>query len=102
MSVMDRIKQKVETKSIIDIEFMDEPLKIKLVPMGQLARFLDLTVEEQLRYIQDKIIDTETMKPAFTFEYLNDEMPNAYLNELLRTFFAKNRGGEDIEDLEKN
>ena len=103
MSVTDRIKEKMQERSTVEIDFFGEKLKVELISMAKLKNVPTLTEEEQIKFLQSKILDPETNKPAFTVKYMEEEMPNAYLSDLLFKFFDANREAETtIEELEKN
>lgn len=105
MSVLDRIKAKVNAVNTVKISFMEEELAVKLLTMNELINLPQLKENEIIEFIASKVIDPETMEPVFTSTYLSNELPNKALQELIISFYKANGSNVDekeLEDIEKN
>lgn len=102
MSIQENLKSKLPNSRNGIVKFMGETLHVSLLSQREYReQKFDGTDASTVGFIAEKFFDPSSGKPAFTKEFLQDELPYAKLMELLRLYFRAQSGG-GMEETEKN
>jgi hypothetical protein len=104
MSIQENLKAKLPNARNGIVRFMGETLHVKLLTQAEYRKqkFSGGESDDAMAaFVADKFLDPSTGKPAFTVQFLRDELPYSKLGDLLKLYFKTQTNG-GIEESEKN
>jgi len=102
MSLQDKIKSRLKPVETGAVNVLGETFAIRLITQEEYKsqKFNASADADVMEFLAKEYLDPETMKPAFTVEFLSKELPYANVMELLRMYFRVQNGGT-VEAAEK-